>query len=230
MAPEELNRNRNMENLKNLKNWKTWLFLVIAAFVEWVVIHLLDVASSGTQSAWGRLIQIITLGSRKYRDMPYREAVTDPYSSASFLLLLLATGLASVLLAWRFIAKMPSGDLRWIMPGFIVHRVEQSNWLRAESSAKSRSAMRLLRYCFAFGLLEVIVVAVSVIGQAEIIRSVYEANRDMVAPYLTQQERIELQSQFAQTETKEDFAKVMSRIKSVAAQHKIRLLSAPSDE
>jgi hypothetical protein len=70
-----------------------------------------------------------------------------------------------------------------------------------------------------------VMVPVSVTKQAVDVRRIYEADRDIVAPYMTSAELLKLQSDFASVETKAQFKSVMGRIASVAARNHVNIHS-----
>ena len=215
--------------MENLKSWKTWLFLVIAAIVEWAVVHFLDVAGTGVVSLWGKMIQIGTFGSQKYENLPYRMAATNPSPhDASLLMLLLLLGFGATLLFWRFALGALRPEFLDLQPKFTRRAV---TWLAAHltgtASVRGQALAFLLRYLVAFLLLWVLVISAGLQVSADGIRSCYEVDRDMVAPFMTDQQRLEIQSRFVQVETKTDFDKVMAELEDKAVQHNISLVRWP---
>jgi hypothetical protein len=217
--------------MDNLKSTKTWAFLLIAGLVEWIIIHLLDAAKYGTAALWGKLLGIITLGSKKFQDLPYSNASLNPYPVPSLIVLfIMIAGIGAYLTARMFRMTVPVAlqllPDRWrgiLQKHASVDVTEDAEAIQAKMLRNL--VMKCLVYVVVLSLLELACIYNIVIISAIAIRSGYETDRDMVAPYITPDERVEIQSQFAQVNTKADFQKLMDRLQVVATKHHIKLVN-----
>jgi hypothetical protein len=72
-------------------------------------------------------------------------------------------------------------------------------------------------------LLEAVMTSVLIMTQAEIIRTTFNNDLEVIAPCVSEQVRLELKSEFLQVDSKTDFENLMGKIKPIAGQHKLRL-------
>jgi hypothetical protein len=214
--------------MENLKNWKTWLLFVIAALVEWAVTRLLDTAGPKTISFVSGIYHAVTLGSQKLDDVSYRDAPLNLLPTEACLCLSLLIFIAMALQIWRFLSKTSPMEWRMILPQGVWGWVGRLGGVLERPVIKL--GLRLAGLVVAIGILELIGTVVEIETKAALIRSSYETNRDEIAPYLTEQERIEMQSEFVQIDGKADFVRLTAKMKAIALDKKIALRAVPSGE
>ena len=211
--------------MESLKSWKTWKFLIIAALVDWVLVHLLDVVKTGTATLAGKLLSIVTLGSHTVRDAPYSAASLNPYPIPGVLLILvLALGVVPwwAQRAWTslpFEVKRPYYRAFY----FLTLKKININGLDPEKKTFVDAASRLFPMLFLLIGLELFTIGSIMTLQAIEIRQSFDTNLDIVAPYITSQQILESRSEFAQIRTQQQFRDLMKRFTVVANSHHLKL-------
>jgi hypothetical protein len=215
--------------MEDLKTWKTWKFLVIAALVDWVLIHLLDTLKTGTASLAGKILAVITLGSHTLRDAPYSVASTNPYPMPG-MLAVLAILSVSVLWTlqkiWNVFGGLVYRDLKEhiykAFPFFIRKRSTPSG-PRSEIRSSEAELGNTLIVLFVLIGIELFTIVSTVTLQAIEIRQSFDANLDIVSPYITSQQILESRSEFAQIKTQQQYRDLISHFKAVADSHHLKL-------
>lgn len=69
-----------------LKSKKFWASLIFSLILKELITRLSVLSSSAALTLWGRLLQIITLGSTAVRDAPYAAAALNPYPMPALML------------------------------------------------------------------------------------------------------------------------------------------------
>ncbi|MGO9937178.1 MAG: hypothetical protein ACLPH3_05860 [Terracidiphilus sp.] len=217
-----------------MKNWKTrgaWIGVILSGFAAWIISRVLDMSVSGSIKLWGWIIQVATFGSEKMRDLPYASAAMNPYPLPSTELIVIAAALfvTAIIVNAVYIAKSffeLRRRLREIGEGQTTPQLSIEEMLRDANRSFSRLTITssVVVTC---GLICAIgaMVPVSVMQQAVDVRRIYEADRDIIAPYMTPAELLKLQSDFASVETKAQFKSVMSRIADAAARGHVKIHS-----
>lgn len=212
-----------MTAMHKWKNWLSWTTVGLL-ILGWIVNRLLDLTVSGTLKVWSHVLQVATLGSQKMRDLPYESAALNPYPVASLVLLFLVV--AAIGLSASFLAGYTTGTYR----AWRIRNKTQSQLARNSIDAPSYSAAREhVRWRLQFGAFTVVAILAadgcifvpfSILNTAVAARRVYEANRDMVAPYVSPMDLLRIQGEFAAMETKDNYLSVMHRIQKIGdAQH-----------
>lgn len=216
--------------MEDWRSKKAWLGTALVAVVAWIVAHILDLFTFEAIGIWRKLLALISLGSAHVRDLPYSTAAMNPYPLPSLILLFL-------------LCVFPTGALVGTIVGrmFLAERRAKLNQLLAinppdEANAKLRDMqVTLKRKLFLLLTLPTSLIAIyaliplGIINQAVLIRRIYEADRDIITPYLTQDQKIRLQADFSAIDTKAEFDSLMNRIRSIAIAHGVKLRSEYSD-
>jgi hypothetical protein len=214
-----------MEDWKDWKTRKFWIGLLALALVTAALEHLLTLSASGALKAWGRLLEIASFGSERLQNAPFAFAALNSYPLPSLILLLAALGIAGWYVAHEI------GKLAGVY--IAKNRIPAPAAAHAKEAGEKAIKLRSLPYLWArVGLISLIgaflvdvsvFVPFSVISQAVAARRIFEADRDIVAPYLTSLELLQLQADFASIETKSQYVAVMQHIANVATVHHAKI-------
>ena len=222
--------------ISSMEDWrskKAWIGVVLVAAIAWMVSHILDLFTTAAIGIWGNLLALISLGSVRVRDLPYSMAAMNPYPLPSLLLFV----------AYCFLPLLPLS----VLMGRVLGRKSVAKWkarmaavLVEDPSAEMQEKIRQMEVARKRKLLSLIIIPslfiavyalipLGVINQAVLIRRVYEADRDIVAPYVSTDQRMQLQADFCAIDTKAQFGVLMDRIKAIAIAHHIKLRSEYAD-
>jgi hypothetical protein len=203
--------------MEELKRGRTWLFLFLSGLIGWMLTHLLDKLSNGTIRVWDHLLAVLSLGSASVRDLPYVYAALNPYPLAPLMILYALTSTFVVGIVCTILAI-------WTL------RLAQKWQERGKPEENRRSAIRriakyyivistpFLIICFA-----ALFIQVGIANQAVLVRRIYEADRDILAPHVTPMQLAELQAQFCSMRGKSDFTRLMNQMESIAKEKNAEL-------
>lgn len=171
------------------------------------------------------LLEIVTLGSSKIRDLPYSIAPVNPYSLPSLLLLLFAVSLIPVPAVWVVATPFIESRLKK-RAAMVRSRAATPGEAHESISSYLKSSIRTTRITLIVYIAIVYAgafIAFNVATQAILIRRTHEANMDIVAPYLNPEQRLQLQAQFAGMTTKAEYVAFEARLKAIAVTNRVRL-------
>jgi len=211
--------------MESLKSWKTWKFLLIAALVDWFLIHLLDSLKTGTATLAGKLLGVVTLGSHTIRDAPYAAASLNPYPLPGALLVLaimFATFPWVTRRAWSSLLPESKELFRRLVSSITKKRTDLSG-LDSPRKKSQAETINFLVVLFVLVGLELFTIGSAITLQAIEIRQSFDADLDIVAPYITPQQILESRSQFAQITTQQQFRELMARFIVLADAHHVKL-------
>ena len=202
---------------KILKRARTWLYLFLSGLIGWILTHLLDKVGSGTIRVWDRLLTILSLGSASVRDMPYSSAALNPYPLAPMILLAFLFSMLTVSMVFSTFAFRAVRSAK--------------NWQQSGKPEDNRPSkvQRIMRYYlfisspFAIICLAALIIQGAVVNQAVLVRRVYEADRDILAPHVTTMQLTELQAQFCSMRGREDFDRLMKQMLQIAKASNVEL-------
>jgi hypothetical protein len=105
------------------------------------------------------------------------------------------------------------------------------NWQQSGRPQENRQAkiQRISKYYFVISTpfllvcLAALFIQIAAANQAVLIRRIYEADRDILAPQLTSVQLAQLQAQFCSMRGKNDFSKLMNKMLSLAEEKNIEL-------
>jgi len=176
---------------------------------------------------WHWVIHLFTAGSQAYRDLPYAVASIDAMTILIMLALYFVLLLVMVLFLLKFVTGFSTQEYKAFLPlGFIQFIL----WVKGPViGIRGRVLRRLVKYFFVFLILQIFFLLIDTATTASLIQTAFNTNRDIIAPYISEQERLEIQSQFRLMKSKNDYDKVMAKIEVVASEHKISLKGYPGD-
>jgi hypothetical protein len=203
--------------MEDLKRGRTWVFLFLSGLTGWMLTHLFDKLGSGTIRAWDRLLAVLSLGSASVRDLPYTYAALNPYPLAPLMLLYSFAGVLVVALVCSFFALWTIRTAR--------------NWQNGGKPEENRPATirRIAKYYLVISMPFAIIcfaatfIQIGIANQAVLVRRIYEADRDILAPHVTSMQLAELQAQFCSMKGKDDFTRLMNQMLSTAKEKNIEL-------
>jgi hypothetical protein len=202
------------------KSRKFWAAIVASLILKEIITRLSVLTSAGALRLWGKALYIITLGSARVRDAPYASAALNPYPVPPLMVLVF---LLCAFITFNF--RMLTRAFVHIVEEYLEKKNENKNIGSKIFSSKLKIEALVLSvstiYIGAFCLL--LIIPVGVENEAVAARRIYEADRDIVAPYLTSSQLIQLQSDFAQIETKSQYKAFMGRLSIVAKEHQVRI-------
>ena len=193
------------------KNRNAWGWVLVSAVIAWILGHILDLFKSSAITLWGRFLSIISLGSTAVRDAPYAMAALNPYPLPSLVLVTIGVSipLATSLVVMRRFFWQPKKEAG----------STQSPDRSTRGVVRDRLVTSIILVIMPIGM----VVPVGILNQAVLVRRVYEADRDIIAPHLTSSQMLQLQADFCAVQTKAQFAAVMKQIRVVAENNKTTL-------
>jgi hypothetical protein len=209
------------------KNRGAWATLLITVIVGWILNHVLDLTASGAFKMWGGVLRVVSFGSERVRDTPFESAALNPYPIPALFILfagsiLLLLVVIVITLHYFFIYLR----LRhiWGLSSSATRKPSRSDKI---VEAIARSPVRfLLSVGSAFAILYLsvagLIIPLLMLNEATLARRFYEADRDAILPYLSQPEAIQLQSDFAQVRTKDDYLLLMNQMAKVASIHHVK--------
>ena len=194
------------------RQWRRILLAIFGAIVVGAVgSGVWDVvAKPGLSSAANLLLRILASGSDKIRDLPYSMAALNPYSLPSLLLFLACASAPAYACGRATISLLPD---RLYMKLFLDEEV----WRR-----RQRQLAGVL-FLYGFVLIAVGFTSLSILNRAIAVRRIYDANMEIIAPYVPSEEVLRLRSEFASMVSQADYFALKAQLKAVAAAHKVRL-------
>lgn len=212
--------------MPDFKSLRTWSYLLAAGLIDWILVHVLNLFQIGAVSLWGKAISVITLGSSTVRDLPYAMAALNPYpiSSLLFLIGMTITVACSPIYVLIFMVS-------WRMGAKREQRRREAEKL--EDRAKRSLARRIISLTRSWALIAFMqvvmiicaLIPIGVLNQAVLCRRLYEADRDIVAPYLTTEQLTQVQAEFCGIYTKTQYTVLLDRLNSIASAHNVKLRS-----
>jgi hypothetical protein len=201
-----------------LKSKKFWAAVIASLVFKEIFTRLSVLTAAGGLKLWSRVLYIVTLGSAEVRDAPYASAALNPYAVPSLMLLFFAL-FAFIALSLGLVSRAY---------GRLIFRYLRSRGgvgkpRRPQTPTAKHFIMLTVMsiYTIAFSL--AMVVPVGIENQAVASRRFYEADRDIVAPYMTQPEIVQLQADFSEVETKAQYIAIIDRLVAVADQHHVKI-------
>lgn len=156
------------------------------------------IARPGLNRAASALLTLFTLGSSTVRDLPYSSAALDPYCLPPLLLLYIGVILLPCL------AIFPLLDT-FVKPWLLLRRSQRESAVRsaaannseaedAVSLLRTRRRRRLAMVIVAYGVLisGFAYVSFGVVNRAVAIRRIYDANMQILAPHISQDDFMRL--------------------------------------
>jgi len=193
---------------------KFWIGLFITALATWLLERLFSLTWVGTSHLWSKLVFVITLGSAKVRDAPFALAALNPYPLAPLLTFqffaLLPIFMATGFGAFMFGARLGKRDQQQRGSGQTPKRRFAWPWALAGCLLLILTSAQLI-------------VEYAVFNEASYVRRVFEANRDILAAVVGQNQIAQLQAQFASMKTKADYQALMVRMRDLAASNHVSL-------
>lgn len=187
------------------------------------------IAKPGLSRAGTALIRAVTFGSTAVRDLPFSSAALNPYPLASLVMLLLLVVSVLFPAVWFLLEA-------YLRPRVRDHFKRKKDAFRAQAGTpeeakellkkwrvrrRKRLALGMAAYyllLFAWGY-----VAAGVLNQAITVRRLDEANRQILAPLITQQELAKLDSEFASITDQAGFLRLHSAMGDIARRRGVSL-------
>ena len=151
------------------------------------------------------MLDVATLGLSSLRDGMYQDVAKGTYERAGVMLLALATGilcgfLTAPIAAGRILRKRDESS----RPGSATARMFRKNWV-------------LVTFALAFTM----IFFVSFFRISYIVRASNYADQlaRITAPYFSEEDRLMVQSELAQVETREDYIRLVERLRKVASEN-----------
>jgi hypothetical protein len=222
-----------MSTMEDWRSKKAWIGVLLVAAIAWMVSHILDLFTTAAIGVWGNLLALISLGSVRVRDLPYSTAAMNPYPLPPLILFgayCVLPLLPLCVLVGRALGRRTGAKWKARMAAVLAENpsAETTEKIRQMEVARRRKLFCLVTIPGLFVAVYSLI-PLGVINQAVLIRRVYEADRDIVAPYLSTDQRVQLQADFCVIETKAQFGALMNRIKAVASAHHVKLRSEYDD-
>lgn len=174
----------HMRKLKEFLERRAPSTIVGVIIIGVIVTLLYDLIIKPGLSGLGRhILNVVTLGSTTIRDYAYSQAALDPTSVSALMLLLV-------------VLSLPFG----FMTATISIRFR--NLRKKEGEPQVRSKTRAL-FGWLFPVLLLFFLMVH--NQSIAIWRTFNANMKIITPYLSEQERLKLYSQFSEMSTKEEY-------------------------
>lgn len=195
-----------MEKFKNYfsKNAPITIIGVIGIGIIGNILYDL-VIKPGLSESGRFILNTITLGSTTIRDYAYAQAAIDPTSVSSLFLLLIITALPFAFIVNKTLFKVP---------------VIKNTLANKDSGKSTIKAIFTLMYY----ILPVIVLIMFLIhNQSVAIWRTFNANLNIVAPYITEKQKIELVSEFSSMESKNNYLQVDSIFQKIAKDKNLTL-------
>lgn len=209
-----------------MQRWKKrgYWFTLLTLLLGWILNHLLDYTMSGTARVWWRLLTVASLGSQKLRDAPFEAAAINPFpipASEVWQWIVVGFGVFAIFAT----ARTGKLALRFIRAkrGTPVRRLEDEPIHLLEKRV-IRGFMQLgASLLFIFAADVVLFIPLFVNKEAIAARRIFEADKEIIAPYQTPAEQTQLQADFAGMETKAQFEAIMARIRAVADARHVKI-------
>lgn len=194
------------------------IFVSIVASGVWDV-----VAKPGLNWLSSTMFDLLGLLSVTVENLPYSTAALNPYS------------LPSVLILYIGIWSIPAVVLPPLVAAFMKPAIDakigrrfdllESSTMRLVESYKLKITRRLTIFLTIYltFLIVLTLTAFSIVNRAIAIRRIHEANIEILTPYLSSAERLQLQAQFAAMTVRADHMALHSQLKAIAATHRVRL-------
>lgn len=168
-----------------------------------------------------KFVYVITLGSSKVKDAPFASAALNPYPLGPLLLFSLFTyasagivGIVAGALLGGRVFRLSSGKTS-----------SQSGVGEDRKAPSSRGTWfrRILLLLIPLPILLAIAVPYVIVDQAVLARRIYEADRDIVAPFLNPQQLAEIQAEFCAITTKAQYIVLIDKLRLIAEAHQTKL-------
>jgi uncharacterized protein YneF (UPF0154 family) len=208
-------------------NWKsrsTWVTIITTAFIAWALNRVLDMTVSGAPHLLNKLLFVITLGSATVRDAPYVSAALNPYPLTPVLIASALSYAVSLFLGigTGFLTARKYG-FRGKRQNKAINGEQVRMDVKETRSLWKKYGVPLTFFIIPIAVLSAALVPFGIVSQAVLARRVYEADRDIVTPYLTRQQLAELQAEFCSITTKAQYQALMGEIRSIAVAHHTKL-------
>jgi hypothetical protein len=180
------------------------------------------VAKPGLSRIAVGILTVITFGSETVRDLPYASAALNPFPLPTLLLLGVMVLAIPALIVYVLFET-------FVKPRLRRRRQEQAERIRAAADTPDNGEIavarwRTTRFYFAAIVLAVYLSLIfgfayasfAVVNQAVLVRRVFEANFDIVAPHISVDERLRIRSEFAQMTNRADWNALNSKLGGIA--------------
>jgi hypothetical protein len=210
---------------------------VVLAFFGAILVGVISnaiwdvVAKPGLNNLSSAALRLIGLLSTTVADLPYSTAALNPYALPSLIILLLIVAsipgfgiqpLVRPLVEWRLDRYVtPSSDA--LVTSSETVESEQAARSAALKVSKILKVASLVLALFCLFVFMVSYVTFGIVNRAIAIRRIYEANLDIIAPYVSSQERLQLQAQFAAMTIKRDYIAIRLRLETIASKNAVKL-------
>jgi hypothetical protein len=205
------------------KSKKFWAAVIASLIAKEIMTRLSVMTASGAVRAWSRILFLVSLGSERVRDTPYASAAINPYAVPTLLLIVGLFFLFVIVLIYFFLfiyGQLIKGYLNRNKPED--RQANKGFW--KDGKLRTGNVLLLLTATIYSGLLiYAAIIPIGVVNEAVLARRIYEANRDIAAPYLTSSELVQLQSDFAQIETKAQYKNLMNRLAAIGKDHHLKM-------
>jgi hypothetical protein len=204
-----------------LKSHKFWVAIVASLILKEVLTWLSVLTTAGVLRLWSKILYVITLGSTTVRDAPYASAAVNPYPVPSLMIivLLLMVGMSFIgyILCkayWRAITRY-----------FKNKSNSETNKTQDTPSAPIRKQVLVLVVATIYfgAFFFALIIPFGIENEAVASRRIYEADKEMVAPYLTSSQLVQIQADFAGIETRAQYKILMDRLAAVAEEHNVKI-------
>jgi hypothetical protein len=204
---------------------KFWAAVIASLIIKELITRLSILTTTGILKLWSKILYVITLDSAAVRDAPYASAAVDPYPVPPLMLLtgvLLGVIAISLLILGRGYWYLVRGYLR-SRSGTPQLRGSRKVFFQNGKLVKKNLFVLLVGSVYISGFCVALAVPVGIANEAVLSRRYYEADRDIVAPYMTPTQLTQLQADFAQIETKAQYKAIMDRLATVADEHHVKI-------
>jgi hypothetical protein len=208
-----------------LRNRKFWAAIFASRVLKEILTRLSVLTTTGALRLWSRALNVASLGSAAVRDAPYSSAALNPYPVPPVMLLSIAALVfisLNVFLLGKVYLRLIVRYLRKNQKATnILDRFERTSENQAIDKRRMLITLFVSSYIVAFCI--AVFIPVGIENEAVLARRLYEADRDIAAPYLTASELTQLQSDFVQIETKAQYKTIMNRLAAIGDEHHLNM-------
>lgn len=172
---------------------------------------------------------LITFGSQTVRDYAFSNAALDPTALPSMFVFLTMTGVSvgiiiivnmKVRRRWR---RELTSSFESLTPLQKEQEQEQGNL--NQSDRKKIKRLRYLDWLLDGLMIALIFITTTVMNQSILVWRVYNANENIIAPYVSPSEMLKMKSQFSQIKTEKEYKDLYEVMHAIALKNKVELRS-----
>ena len=203
---------------------KFWAAIFASLVLKEILTRLSVLTTTGALRLWSRTLTVVSLGSDTVRDAPYASAALNPYPVTPVMLI---TGLT--LLFITFNMMILSKAFFRLVTGYLRENNKAANMLNrfkktsVEGTVKRRALFLIFSSIYLSAFCMAVFIPVGIENEAVLARRLYEADKEIAAPYLTSSELTQFQADFAQIETKAEYKILMNRLITVGEEHHLKM-------